>query len=60
MQSKTGTLAITGLMGALFASPLFAQDAMSADSMTCADFMAMDSDGQMQAMEMASSDSMMA
>ncbi len=33
-----------------FALPAFAQDAMSADTMTCADFMAMDEAGQMEAM----------
>ena len=63
MRRRTGTLAIAGLAGALLATPLFAQDAMSPASMTCADFMAMDPDGQMQAleaMEMASSDAMTA
>ncbi len=37
-------------IGGLFALPAFAQDAMSADTMTCADFMAMDEAGQMEAM----------
>ena len=61
MHRRTGTLAIAGLMSTLFASPLFAQDAMSPESMTCADFMAMDSDGQMQALQaMASPEGMMA
>jgi hypothetical protein len=63
MRRRTGTLAIAGLMGTLLASPLFAQDAMSAATMTCAEFMAMDPDGQMQAvqaMEAASSGGLMA
>lgn len=63
MRHRTGTPAIAGLICAIVASPLFAQNAMSADSTTCADYMAMDSDGQMhamEAMEMASSEGMMA
>ena len=63
MRRRTGTLAIASLMGTLLVSPLFAQDAMSADTMTCAEFTAMGPDGQMeamQAMEMASSGGMMA
>ena len=63
MRRRTGTLAIASLVGTLLASPLIAQDAMSAETMTCADFMAMESDARMeamQAMEMASSGGMMA
>ncbi len=37
-------------IGGLCALPAFAQDAMSPDTMTCADFMAMDEAGQMEAM----------
>jgi hypothetical protein len=63
MRVETATLAIASLLGTLAGSPLVAQDAMSPDSMTCADYMAMDSEGQMQAMEameMASPEGMMA
>jgi hypothetical protein len=63
MRIETAALAMASLLGTLAASPLVAQDATSPDSMTCADYMAMDPDGQMQAMEameMASSEGMMA
>ena len=50
MKYLTQTLAITGLLGA-FALPAFAQDAeMDPATMTCADLMAMDEAGQMEAM----------
>ena len=43
-----GILAAIAVAGA-FATAGLAQDAMSADTMTCADFSAMDSAGQMEA-----------
>lgn len=62
MDRRIGALAIAGLVGTLTAWPLVAQDTASGDSMTCADFMAMDSEGQMQAVEtmQMASESMMA
>jgi hypothetical protein len=42
-------LATTMLAGGLMASPAFAQ--MSSEDMSCADFVAMDSSGQMEAMK---------
>ena len=59
MKYITHALAVTGLLGA-FALPALAQDAMMAEDMTCADLMAMDEEGQMEAMtamEMAMAES---
>ena len=49
MNSTLKALAIAGLAGTL-ALPAVAQDATMAEDMTCADLMAMDEAGQMEAM----------
>ncbi len=46
----TRKLIALALAGSFFAVPALAQDAMSADTMTCGDLMAMDEAGQMEAM----------
>lgn len=47
----TRILLMLAMAGAV-AAPVFAMDAMSADKMSCADYIAMDSAGQMKSVDM--------